>query len=471
MSKLLFNRKAVSLLTVFSFRTPALSWKSAFPAFAFLSIRMKTTGLIVRPFEGYRPEAELTEKIPGFPYDVLDSEEARKIAQENEYSILHINKPEVDLPKNTNLYSDAVYAKGAENLEKFIKNHWLVQDSKPCFYLYAQTYLGKTQHGLVALCSAKQYEDGLIKKHESTREIKENDRTRFVTEQNANVGPAFFMHRQLADIEAFFKDIAQRKPAQDYEYPVSCIDNTPVRHTLWVIDNEEEIEKIIAMYNQIPTAYIADGHHRSAAATRVWKARRTDKDNGHESHNFFLSVIFPCNELTIFDYNRVVKTLNGLTPAQLLEKIEKAGFTVKKVNNKEEAAPKARQEYGLYVDNCWYSLKAQNVDMTDPVGSLDVAVLTNRVLSPILGIEDLRKNSNIDFVGGVRGLGELEKRVAEDCKVAFALFPTTTDDIIRVSDAKLLMPPKSTWFEPKLNSGLVIRKYSEKPVYGSPAPL
>ena len=402
---------------------------------------------IIKPFRGFRPSKK-AELVASPPYDVLNSKEAREMAKGNPLSFLHIVKPEIDLPENVDLYDAQVYAKGRENLDKFIAHGTLMQDRKPCLYIYAQTMNGRTQYGLVAAVSAEEYDKGLIRKHELTRKDKEEDRTRHIESLGATTGPAFLTYPDRKDLD----DKIASLTAAPAVYHFTTSDG--ITHDFWVIHEDKDIEFISAIFKDIAVLYIADGHHRSASAANV--ARRKKAENayhtGQESYNYFLAVIFPAGQLYVMDYNRLVKDLNSF--AKLAEKfdIEPSG----------KAKPENRHEFGMYLSGKWYTLRAKQgiFDEHDPVDALDVSILQKHVLAPILGIGDPRTDKRINFVGGIRGLKELEKEVnCGDYKLAFSMYPTSIEELIKVADANLIMPPKSTWFEPKLRSGLIIYKY------------
>ncbi|GAB4186048.1 MAG: DUF1015 family protein [Calditrichia bacterium] len=412
---------------------------------------------VVRPFKAVRPRKELAEKVAAPPYDVLDSKEAREMAKDNPYSFLHINKPEIDLPEDVNLYDEAVYQKGKENFEKFMKEGILVQDDQPCFYIYKQVMGSHSQIGLVAAASVEDYENDIIKKHELTREDKENDRLKHIETLSAQTGPVFLTYPAKNTIDSMVEHfISNNEPEYDF---VSEDKFATVRHTFWVIKDADIIEALIQEFSQIPYLYVADGHHRSAAATRYKQKRQKENANhtGNEEYNFFLTVIFPHNQMQILDYNRVVKDLNGMSKEEFLKKLEEL-FVIESNGNNAYKPVKAH-EFGMYLDNTWYKLTAKEgvFNPNDPVDRLDVNILQKNVLHPMLGIENPRKDKRIDFVGGIRGMSELEKRVnSGDWALAFSLFPTSIEDLMIIADAGLIMPPKSTWFEPKLKSGVAI---------------
>ena len=411
---------------------------------------------IIKPFKGIRPKKELVEKIASRPYDVLNSEEARAEAAGNEMSLYHIIKPEIDFPVGTDEHDEKVYRKAAENFEKFQKNGWLVQDGKENYYVYAQTMNGKTQYGLVVCAYVDDYMTGKIKKHELTRKDKEEDRMKHVRVNNANIEPVFFAYPHNNELDAIVKEVTKGKPEYDF---VAELDG--FRHTFWLIEDEAKIKRITEIFATIPSLYIADGHHRSAAAALVGdeKRRQNPAHKGNEEYNYFMAVCFPDDQLTIIDYNRVVKDLNGLTDEQFIEKLKK-NFDVE-LKGKDIYKPSKLHNFSMYLSGNWYSLTAKSgtYDDKDPIGVLDVTVSSNLILDEILGIKDLRTDKRIDFVGGIRGLGELKRRVdSGEMRVAFALYPVSMQQLIDIADTNNIMPPKTTWFEPKLRSGLVIHK-------------
>lgn len=411
---------------------------------------------IIKPFKGIRPKRELVEKIASRPYDVLNSEEARAEAAGNEMSLYHIIKPEIDFPVGTDEHDEKVYRKAAENFEMFQKNGWLVQDSKENYYVYAQTMNGKTQYGLVVCAYVDDYMTGKIKKHELTRKDKEEDRMKHVRVNNANVEPVFFVYPHNNELDAIVKEVTKGKPEYDFVAPLDGFG-----HTFWLIEDEAKIKRITEIFATIPSLYIADGHHRSAAAALVGdeKRRQNPAHKGNEEYNYFMAVCFPDDQLTIIDYNRVVKDLNGLTDEQFIEKLKK-NFDVE-LKGKDIYKPSKLHNFSMYLSGNWYSLtaKAGTYDDKDPIGVLDVTVSSNLILDEILGIKDLRTDKRIDFVGGIRGLGELKRRVdSGEMRVALALYPVSMQQLIDIADTNNIMPPKTTWFEPKLRSGLVIHK-------------
>ena len=410
---------------------------------------------VIRPFRAFCPKPELARQVASFPYDVIDSDEARALAHGNPYSFLHVGKPEIDLDPAIDLHDDRVYAKARENLTRLLTDGTLVRNAKPCLYLYRQKMGGHTQIGLVALCRIAEYENGLIKRHEFTRKDKEDDRTRHVTECNANAEPVFLTYRSLRDIDAIVDRVCNRAPVID------IVTTDDIGHTLWVVDDDREIAALTTLFAQVPALYVADGHHRTAAAVRHGQMMRAKNPapRGDEPYEFFMAVIFPYDQLQIMDYNRVVKDLNGLTPQQFMASIDKV-FDVTAADGPKPPAPCT---FGMFLSERWYTLKARegSFPANDPVRSLDVAILQDNLLAPILGIADPRTDKRIDFVGGIRGTGELERRCREGATVAFSMYPTSLGQLMAVADSGQVMPPKSTWFEPKLRSGLTVRLLDE----------
>ena len=407
---------------------------------------------IIREFKGLRPIKEKVKEIASPPYDVLSSDEAREIVKSNPISFLRIVKPEVDLPPDIDLYDDRVYKKGRENLEMFIKEGLLVQDQEPSLYIYEQKMGDHIQTGLVACLSVDEYEKGIIKKHENTREDKEVDRSRHIDTLNAQAGPVFLTYRHREAIDNIISELKKSPPVYDF------VSEDGVGHRFWVVSNKEVIEKLRSAFAEIPELYIADGHHRSAAAARVrkWRKEKNPSHTGDEEYNYFLGVIFPDNQMLIMDYNRVVKDLNGLSVDDFKKRIEEY-FEITPVS--ERYKPDAPHKFGMYLEGNWYILKAKEdiVDETHPVNSLDVYILQTYLLDPVLGIKNPRKDKRISFVGGIRGIRELERMVnSGEYKVAFSMYPTDIKSLMRVADANMVMPPKSTWFEPKLRSGIVV---------------
>ena len=411
---------------------------------------------IIKPFKGLRPPVELIEKVASRPYDVLNTEEARKECEGNPYSLLHITKAEIDLPEGISDHDPLVYLKVVENFNKFKDYGWLVPDKEEKLYIYAQSMdLKKWQYGIVACAWSEDYVTKVIKKHELTRKDKEEDRMKHVRITNANVEPVFFAYPANRKIDDIVAKIIKEKPLYDF---VAKEDG--FGHRFWVIDDKKTIDEIVRIFKEeIPSMYIADGHHRSAAAALVGQEKKENNPHhtGKEEYNYFMTVIFPDNQLNVIDYNRVVKDLNGLSKEQFLDAL-KDSFEVKDMGT-EIFKPSKLHEFSVYLDGHWYKLNAKNgtYNDSDPIGVLDVTILSNLVLDKILGIKDLRTDKRIDFVGGIRGLGELKRRVDNgEMKVAFALYPVSMQQIINIADTGNIMPPKTTWFEPKLRSGLVI---------------
>lgn len=410
---------------------------------------------ILKPFRAVRPKKEYADKVGALPYDVMNSEEAREAVKGNPYSFLHIDKAEIDLPVSTYIYSEEVYGKARENLENLSENGICVQDEKPMLYIYRQVMDKREQTGIVGCTAVDDYLSNVIKKHEFTRADKEADRIHHVDTCDANTGPIFLTHRENETVSDI---VANWKNNHIPEYDFVSSDN--VKQTVWVIDDEKTVETLVEEFSKIPYLYIADGHHRAASAVKVGQKRRENGFDGSEEFNFFLSVIFPCDQLKIMDYNRVIADLNGLTAEEFLQKISEK-FSVQKVGT-EPYAPKERHTLGMLLDGEWYCItaKPEFVNESDPVECLDVSILQNNLISPILDITDPRTDKRIDFVGGIRGLAELERRVANGMRVAFSMYPTSLNELMNIADAGKVMPPKSTWFEPKLLSGLFIHKLS-----------
>ena len=411
---------------------------------------------VIKPFKGVRPPKSMVEEVASRPYDVLNSEEAREEAKGNEKSLYHIIKPEIDFPVGTDEHDSAVYEKAVENFKMFQEKGWLVQDDKENYYVYAQTMNGKTQYGLVVGAYVPDYINGVIKKHELTRRDKEEDRMKHVRVNNANIEPVFFAYPDNAELDAIVAKYTSRKPEYDFIAP-----GDGFGHTLWIIDEKDDIDRITALFADIPALYIADGHHRSAAAALVGaeKAAQNPNHKGDEEYNYFMAVCFPASQLTIIDYNRVVKDLNGLTPEQFLKALEKNFIVEEKGENVYK--PSSLHNFSLYLAGKWYSLTAKPgmYDDNDPIGVLDVTISSNLILDEILGIKDLRSDKRIDFVGGIRGLEELKRRVdSGEMAMALALYPVSMKPLMDIADTGNIMPPKTTWFEPKLRSGLIIHK-------------
>ena len=411
---------------------------------------------VIKPFKGIRPPKALVEQVASRPYDVLNSAEARAEAGDNEKSLYHIIKPEINFPEGTDEHDPCVYESAAEHFQMFQDKGWLVQDEKENYYVYAQTMNGKTQYGLVVGAYVPDYMNGIIKKHELTRRDKEGDRMKHVRVNSANVEPGFFAYPDNAELDAIVAKYTAGQPEYDFIAP-----GDGFGHTLWIIDQQEDIDAITKAFAAMPALYIADGHHRSAAAALVGaeKAQQNPNHKGDEEYNYFMAVCFPANQLTIIDYNRVVNDLNGLTPEEFLAAVSK-NFVVEEKGT-EIYKPNALHNFSLYLDGKWYSLTAKEgtYDDNDPIGVLDVTISSNLILDEILGIKDLRSDKRIDFVGGIRGLGELKKRVdSGEMKVALALYPVSMKQLMDIADTGNIMPPKTTWFEPKLRSGLIIHK-------------
>lgn len=406
----------------------------------------------VKPFRGLRPPKDLVKQVESRPYDVLDSEEARAEAGNNEKSLYHIIKPEINFPEGTSEYDPRVYDSAAEQFEKFQKNGWLLQDEQENYYLYAQTMNGKTQYGIVLCAHVDDYMNGNIKKHELTRRDKEDDRMKHVRITNANIEPVFLAFRHNDVLAELIKKYAAQEPVYHFKAPVDGF-----IHQFWVIDNKGDQNTITEEFAKMDSLYIADGHHRSAAAARVG-AEKGEKE-GRGEHDYYMAVCFPAEQLTILDYNRVVKDLNGLSEEDFLKALEK-NFTVA-CKGEENYRPQKMHEFSLYVGGKWYSLEAKpgTFNENDPIGVLDVDISSRLILDEILNIKDLRSDKRIDFVGGLRGLGELKRRVdSGEMKMALALYPVSMQQIMDIADSGNIMPPKATWFEPKLRSGLVIHK-------------
>ncbi|OPJ58391.1 DUF1015 domain-containing protein [Clostridium oryzae] len=410
---------------------------------------------VVRPFRAFRPTKELAHKVAELPYDVMNSDEAREIADGNPYSFLHVDKAEIDLEPSVDIYDQRVYEKASENLNRMIETGVYLEDKKPYMYIYRIASNGKRQTGIVACTSIDDYINNVIKKHEKTRADKEEDRVNHVDYCDANTGPIFLTYRHNANINAVVTKWTQKSPEYDFTSPDG------VQHTVWVINDLEDVDYLTNQFKSVDNLYIADGHHRAASAVRVGLKRRQQypQYTGKEEFNFFLSVIFPDEDLRIMDYNRVVKDTNGLSVEELIEKIC-TKFNVISYQGEGAYRPEEKHTFGMYIEGKWHKLIARegSYDDKDPVASLDVSILQDNLLSPILGIEDPRTSDRIDFIGGVRGLKELEKRAAADMKLAFSMYPTTISDLMAIADAGKIMPPKSTWFEPKPRSGIFVHK-------------
>lgn len=411
---------------------------------------------VIKPFKAFRPQPKLVTKVASPPYDVLNTEEARQLVKDNPYSFLHINKAEIDLDSSVDHYDQRVYEKARENLDRMIKERVYLQDEQEKLYIYRQIMKGRAQTGLVVCVSIDDYLKGKIKKHENTRADKEKDRINHIDFTDANTGPVFMTYKAKTEItEVLNKWVEEKEPVYDFT------SEDGITHTCWVINDEQVIKRLIEVFAQIDYLYIADGHHRAAAATKVGlKRRERFKDyTGKEEFNYFLSVLFPDDELYIMDYNRVVADLAGNSEEEFSQKVSEK-FNIEKYSGGSPYRPETRHIFGLYLDNYWYKLtvKPGTFDEGDVIDSLDVSILQNNLLTPVLGIKDPRTDKRIEFVGGIRGLEELEKRVKAGMKVAFSLYPTSLEELMNVADAEKLMPPKSTWFEPKLRSGIFIHK-------------
>jgi len=409
---------------------------------------------VIKPFKGIRPPQDLVEKVASRPYDVLNSDEARTEADGNPMSLYHIIKPEIDFEPGTDEHDEKIYLKAAENFKKFRDNGWLVQDDNELYYVYAQTMNGRTQYGLVVCAYVEDYMSGNIKKHELTRRDKEEDRMKHVRINNANIEPVFFAYPHNAELDEIVSTITKSTPEYDFIAP-----GDGFGHQFWLITDKNTIERITRIFSVIPSLYIADGHHRSAAAALVGNEKKLQNPHhtGNEEYNYFMAVCFPDNQLNIIDYNRVVKDLNGLSDDEFMAKL-KINFDVENIGNT-IYKPNKLHNFSLYLSGQWYSLTAKpgTYNDNDPIGVLDVTISSNLILDEILGIKDLRSDKRIDFVGGIRGLGELQKRVdSGEMRVALALYPVSMQQLIDIADTGNIMPPKTTWFEPKLRSGLVI---------------
>lgn len=411
---------------------------------------------VIRPFRALRPTPALVDKVAALPYDVMSSAEAREMVQDNPYSFLHVDKAEIDLEPGIDLYDDRVYAQARSNLDRMTAEGVFIQESRPCLYIYRQKRAHRTQTGLVACLSIDDYINNVIKKHELTRADKEQDRIRHVDSCDAQTGPIFITYRRQEEISSIIQGWTDRHAAL-YDF----VSEDGITHTIWIIDEMEVIERLQSLFAAIESLYIADGHHRSASAVQVGMQRRAQDPyySGEEEYNYFLAVIFPDQDLYIMDYNRLVRDLNNHSPEEFLSLLEK-DFEVRIFSGEGPCQPQTAKTYGMFLEGVWYILQARpsSYDANDPVARLDVSILQNNLLGPILGINNPRTDKRIDFVGGARGLGELEDRVNSDMKIAFAMYPTTIDDLIAIADVNQIMPPKSTWFEPKLRSGIFIHK-------------
>ncbi len=410
---------------------------------------------VVKPFKGIRPGKGYAEEVIALPYDVMNREEAKEMAQEKANSFLHISRSEIDMEDNLSPYDKTVYEKAKSNMMEFLSKGVLVQDEEPKLYIYSEIMDGRKQTGIVGCVSVDDYNNNIIKKHEFTRVEKEIDRINHFDVCDANTEPVFLTYRENKKLSAIIDGfVANNNPIYD------LVAEDGIIHQLWKIDDNDIVNSIIELFDEIPALYIADGHHRTASACKISEKRRQENPNytGDEEFNFFMAAIFPNTELKIFDYNRVVKDLNGNTKEEFFEKVKSGGFAISEKGDK-EYYPKEKHEFSMYIEGKWYSLKAKKDIIPDNIiGALDVSILQENLLSPILGIEDPRTDKRIDFVGGIRGLKELEKRAEDDMKLGIAVYPVDINDLLLVSDNELIMPPKSTWFEPKLGSGLFVHK-------------
>ncbi len=409
--------------------------------------------ITIKPFKGFRPVRDKVPQVASRPYDVLNTEEARAEASENPYSFLHVVKPEIDLPEDTDPYSMEVYEKGRDNFRKLCDEGVFFQDKDDYIYIYRLTMGDHVQNGIVACASVDDYVEGRIKKHELTRPDKEEDRKNHVRISGMNAEPVFFAYPAMAELDVLVGEIEQNAPEYDF------VTSDGIRHEFWVVKDAGQINEIVAAFRTMPATYVADGHHRTAAAALVGKELReaNPAHTGREEYNYFLAVHFPDDQLKIIDYNRVVRDLNGLSVEEFLDKLSNS-FEVTRLSGY-HPAPERIHQFGMYLDGQWYRLEAKNgtYEDSDPIGVLDVTILSKQILEPLLNIKDLRTDKRIDFVGGIRGLGELEKRVdSGEMKVAFALYPVSMQQLMDIADSGAIMPPKTTWFEPKLRSGLVV---------------
>lgn len=407
----------------------------------------------VTPFKGIRPNSSMVEEVAALPYDVYNRQEAKEVVKNNPFSFLNIDRAETQFDDDVDTYAPCVYDKARELLDARIKDGTFVTEDKEVYYVYALTMDGRTQTGIVACSDIDDYQNGIIKKHENTRESKEQDRIRHVDATDAHTGPIFLVYRQIDSIRKVVSKVKESAPIYNF------VADDGVRHEAWIIDDPKDVQIIREGFEQIPATYIADGHHRCASAVKVGLKRREENPNytGKEEYNRFLSVLFPDDEMMIMDYNRVVKDLNGLSEEEFMNKVE--NMFVVTSNGDKAVHPEAKGSFGMYLGNKWYHLEAKEaIRNSDAVEGLDVSVLQNNLLGPVLGIGDPRTDERIDFIGGIRGLKELERRCQEDMAVAFAMYPTSINELLEVADAKRLMPPKSTWFEPKLRSGLFIHR-------------
>ncbi|MFB6340307.1 DUF1015 domain-containing protein [Saccharicrinis sp. FJH62] len=411
---------------------------------------------IIKPFKGLRPPKEIAKDLSCLPYDVMNSAEAAEMAKGKPFSLLHITKAEIDCPDGTDVHSESVYTKAVDNFKNFIEKDWLIQDDEAKYYIYAQTMNGRTQYGIVGCAACKDYEDGIIKKHELTRPDKEEDRMVLTRYTNANIEPVFFSYKAIPEIDDIVAGVVENQVA-DYDF---VAEEDGFGHAFWVINDAGKNARLEELFaSKVPYTYVADGHHRTAAAARIGAEKESQNPNhtGDEEYNYFMAVHFPDNQLNIIDYNRVVKDLNGLSKEEFIAKLQE-NFEVE-AKGESIYKPEKLHNFGMYLDNTWYSLTAKpgTYDDNDPIGVLDVTISSNLILRDVLGIDDLRTSKRVDFVGGIRGLGELEKRVnSGEMEVAFALYAVSMKQLIDIADSGNIMPPKTTWFEPKLRSGLVV---------------
>ncbi|HAG43730.1 MAG TPA: DUF1015 domain-containing protein [Clostridium sp.] len=410
---------------------------------------------VVRPFKGIRPQKELVDKVAALPYDVMNTEEAREMVKGNPYSFLHVDKAQIDLDPSINQYDKGVYEKARENLYNMIDEKVYIKDNESCMYIYRQIMDGRIQTGIVGCTSIDDYMKDIIKKHEHTRAEKEQDRINHVDYCNANTGPIFLTYKNVSEVDKIVIEWTKKEPEYNF------VSEDGITHIVWVINDKNIVDKLENLFKEVKYLYIADGHHRAASAVKVGQLRREQNPQytGEEEFNFFLSVIFPAEDLYVMDYNRVVKDLNDLSTEEFLSKVSEK-FDMEAYNCCNEYKPEEKGTFGMYLDKKWYKLtaKKETFDEKDPVASLDVSILQNNLLRPLLGIEDPRTSDRIDFIGGIRGLKELEKRVDNGMKVAFSMYPTSIAELMNIADAGEVMPPKSTWFEPKLRSGIFVHE-------------
>ncbi len=410
---------------------------------------------VVRPFKGIRPQKELVDKVAALPYDVMNTEEAREMVKGNPYSFLHVDKAQIDLEPNINQYDKIVYEKARENLYNMIDEKVYIRDNESCMYIYRQIMDGRVQTGIVGCTSIDDYMKDIIKKHEHTRAEKEQDRINHVDYCNANTGPIYLTYKNVSEIDKIVIEWTKKEPEYNF------VSEDGITHIVWVINDKNTVDKLENLFKEVKYLYIADGHHRAASAVKVGQLRREQNPQytREEEFNFFLSVIFPAKDLYVMDYNRVVKDLNDLSTEEFLSKVSEK-FDMEAYNCCNQYKPEEKGTFGMYLDKKWYKLtaKKETFDEKDPVASLDVSILQNNLLRPLLGIEDPRTSDRIDFIGGIRGLKELEKRVDNGMKVAFSMYPTSIVELMNIADAGEVMPPKSTWFEPKLRSGIFVHE-------------